>query len=262
MESAHRRAARRAGRAPGEVRLLAVSKTFPAEARTRRVSPAASAPSARITCRRPSQARGAGGPVGHRVAADRPVAGQQGGLAARAFDAVESVDRLRIAQRLSAARASGLTLSPRPALDVLVQVNISGEATKQRRARSTTRCRSRATCRGCPRWCCAASWASPRRTWRADVQRAQFRALRHCFEAARADGLARRHAVDGHERRPGGGDRRRCDRGAHRFGAVRRETRGASDRASAKTRTIRWHDRGKAADGHPVHREAATWRRR
>jgi PLP dependent protein len=46
-------------------------------------------------------------------------------LAARVFDRVESIDRMKIAQRLSAARDP----AQRP-LDVLVQVNISDEASK------------------------------------------------------------------------------------------------------------------------------------
>ena len=43
-------------------------------------------------------------PGRHEMAADRAVAGQQGGRRRRVFDAVESVDRLKIAERLSAAR--------------------------------------------------------------------------------------------------------------------------------------------------------------
>jgi pyridoxal phosphate enzyme (YggS family) len=54
-----------------------------------------------------------------------PLQGNKARQAAERFQWVETVDRLKIAERLSAARPAGL-----PPLNVLVQVNISGEATK------------------------------------------------------------------------------------------------------------------------------------
>ena len=118
-------AQKRAGRAPGSVRLLAVSKTFPAgairelhgsgqrafgenyvqEARTKREE------LADLT-----------DIEWHLIG---PLQTNKARAAAACFDWVESVDRPQIADRLAAARAS----LPRP-LEVLVQVNVSGEPSK------------------------------------------------------------------------------------------------------------------------------------
>ena len=91
----------------------------------------------------------------------------------------------RSPQRLSAARAA------RPApLDVCVQVNVSGEAIEERRrARRRARARARRR-RAAAAARCAASWASRSRRPTSARQRAQFRALRECFDACAADGLA------------------------------------------------------------------------
>ena len=54
-----------------------------------------------------------------------PIQSNKTGLIARHFGWVHSVDREKIAQRLNAARPDGT-----PLLDVLIQVNVSGEAAK------------------------------------------------------------------------------------------------------------------------------------
>ncbi len=54
-----------------------------------------------------------------------PLQGNKTRVVAESFDWVHSIDRLKIAERLSAQRPSGL-----PPLSVCVQVNISGEASK------------------------------------------------------------------------------------------------------------------------------------
>ena len=94
-----RAAEQAAGRAEGSVTLLAVSKTFPAEA----------------------------------VRADLalewhfigPLQSNKSRAVAEQADWVHSIDRLKIAERLSAQRPAGL-----PPLQVCVQVNVSGEASK------------------------------------------------------------------------------------------------------------------------------------
>jgi hypothetical protein len=121
-------AARAAQRTAGDVTLVAVSKTFPAEAviaaaacgqadfgenylqeavakitRVRELAPAA-----RLTW--------------HFIG---PIQSNKTREIAEHFDWVQSVDRLKIAQRLSQQRPAG-----RAPLNVLLQVNISGEATK------------------------------------------------------------------------------------------------------------------------------------
>jgi PLP dependent protein len=146
-------AARRAGRAPGEVALMAVSKTHPAAAiaeamaagqmlfgenrvqefagkreeleRLRSVPPShlggesASQPGTRQQT--PLRPRALGAKfhlIGH-------LQSNKAGRAAELFDAIDSVDSLRLAERLNeAAERLGRQL------DVLIEINIGGEAAK------------------------------------------------------------------------------------------------------------------------------------
>jgi pyridoxal phosphate enzyme (YggS family) len=118
-------AAAAAGRSPGEIRLVAVSKTFPAEA-VREVHALGQQAFGENYVQEARAKR--------RVLADEtgivwhligPLQANKARDAAATFDWVETVDRPRIAERLSSAR------SPRaPPLNVLVQVNASGETTK------------------------------------------------------------------------------------------------------------------------------------
>jgi PLP dependent protein len=118
-------AEKRAGRPVGSVRLLAVSKTFPAAA---------------VRDLHGSGQRAFGENYVQEAAAKRealadltdiewhligPLQTNKTRAAATGFDWIESVDRPQIADRLAAARAA----TSRP-LDVLVQVNVSGEASK------------------------------------------------------------------------------------------------------------------------------------
>lgn len=117
-------AARSARRHPGDIALVAVSKTFPAE--------------------RIAQAHAAGQRAfGENFAQEAvekithlrdlalewhfigPIQSNKTGSIATHFQWVHSVEREKIAQRLSAARPDGL-----PPLDVCIQVNVSGEAAK------------------------------------------------------------------------------------------------------------------------------------
>lgn len=119
-----RSAAQAAGRDPGQVRLLAVSKTKPA-ATIREVYAAG--------------VRDVGENYLQEALAKQleltdlpltwhfigPIQSNKTRAIAEHFDWVHSVDRLKIAQRLSEQRPAGL-----PALNVCVQVNVSGEASK------------------------------------------------------------------------------------------------------------------------------------
>lgn len=119
-----RSAAQAAGRAPEQVRLLAVSKTKPAAA-IREVYAAG--------------VRDVGENYLQEALAKQleltdlpltwhfigPIQSNKTRAIAEHFDWVHSVDRLKIAQRLSEQRPAGL-----PALNVCVQVNVSGEASK------------------------------------------------------------------------------------------------------------------------------------
>jgi len=116
-------AALRAGRAPGSVRLVGVSKTMPAA----RVREAIDAGLADVGENKVQEARDKAplvGPgarwhlVGH-------LQGNKANLAARLFDVVHSVDSVALLKRLDAgAAAAGRRI------DALVQVDLAGEATK------------------------------------------------------------------------------------------------------------------------------------
>lgn len=117
-------AARRAGRAPDAVRLVAVSKTQPAAAI--RAAHAAGLKAFGENYLQEALAKMADladltlewhfiGPIQSNKT--RPIAEH--------FDWVHGIDRLKIAQRLSEARPARL-----PPLDVCIEVNLSGEASK------------------------------------------------------------------------------------------------------------------------------------
>ncbi|HET9403687.1 MAG TPA: YggS family pyridoxal phosphate-dependent enzyme [Burkholderiales bacterium] len=118
------RAAQGAGRNPEGITLVAVSKTFPAQ----HIAQAQAA------------GQGAFGENYAREAVEKitklghlplvwhfigPIQSNKTGTIAAHFQWVHSVGREKIAQRLNAARADGL-----PPLNVLIQVNVSGEAGK------------------------------------------------------------------------------------------------------------------------------------
>ena len=176
-------AERAAGRASNTVALLAVSKTFPASA---------------VRALHALGQRAFGENYVQEGAAKRaalaelpdiewrligPLQSNKAKLAAETFDWVESVDRLAIAERLARFRAAG-----RGPLNVLVQVNASGESTKSgvapadavALARDVSRL-SGLTLRGI--------MGIPEPTLDPATQRAQFGALRACFEACKAAGL-------------------------------------------------------------------------
>jgi len=105
-------------------------------------------------------------------------------IAAERFAWVQSVDRLKIAERLSAARDTHL--SP---LNVCVQVNISGEQSKSGAAPGDAGALARAVAK-LPHLVLRGFMGIAEETAAVDRQRGQFRVLREIFDAARADGLA------------------------------------------------------------------------
>jgi len=119
-------AARAAGRDPASVSLVAVSKTFPADA----VAAAHAAGQVafgenyvqeaveKIETLRPQR----GELEWHFIG---PIQSNKTRAIAEQFDWVQSIDRLKVAQRLSEQRPPEL-----PSLNVLLQVNISGEGSK------------------------------------------------------------------------------------------------------------------------------------
>ena len=178
-----RSAATACGRDPSEVTLLAVSKTFPSAA----VAAVHALGQREFGENYVQEAAAKRAELGA-VAALRwvligPLQSNKTTLAADVFERVESVDRLKIAQRLADARA------PRRApLDVLVQINISGEASKS----GVTPDRAVALAgevAALPRLAFRGFMGIAEPTDDVSRQRAQFAVLRRCAERARALGL-------------------------------------------------------------------------
>ncbi|MGE5089518.1 MAG: YggS family pyridoxal phosphate-dependent enzyme [Candidatus Levyibacteriota bacterium] len=177
-------AERAAGRAPGSVRLLAVTKTFPAEA-IRAVHALgqrafgenyvqeASAKFALLSDLTDIE--------WHLIG---PLQSNKARAVAESFAWVETVDRARIAERLSAARTEH-----QPPLHVLVQVNVSGEATKSGVAPEEA-LRLAQIVASLPRLRIRGIMGIPAPTPDTAQLRAQFRRLRECYEACLASGLA------------------------------------------------------------------------
>ena len=175
-----------AHRSAGSVRLLAVSKTFPAQA----VAEAAGCGLAafgenyvqegvdKIAALRASHPTLALewhfiGPLQSNKT--RPVSEH--------FDWVQSIDRARIAERLSTQRPDSL-----PPLNVLVQVNVSGEASKSGVAPDELPALAREVAQ-LPNLRLRGLMAIPEPTTDVAAQRAAFARVRALFDALRAEGL-------------------------------------------------------------------------
>jgi len=173
-----------AGRAARSVRLLAVAKTFPAEAvravyalgqRTFGENYVQEAAAKRELLRDLPDVEW------HLIG---PLQSNKTGPAAATFDWVESVDRLKIAQRLSAQRPDAMA-----PLDVCIEVNVSGEALKSGVTPAETLALAKAVA-VLPRLRLRGIMGVPAPTPDTALQRAQFRALRECFDRCREAGLA------------------------------------------------------------------------
>jgi len=177
-------AARAAGRAHDSVRLLAVSKTFPASA----IRAVHALGQRAFGENYVQEARGKRAELAdlqdirwHLIG---PLQSNKAGVAAECFDCVETIDRAQIAERLARARAS----SARP-LDVLVQVNVSGEASKHgvAPAEAVALASHVATMRSLR---LRGIMGIPEPTGDHERLRAQFRTLKGCYDACAAAGLA------------------------------------------------------------------------
>jgi len=175
-----------AGRDPGEITLLAVSKTFSAD----RV----------IDAVRAGQ-RAFGENYVHegaeKIAQVRdilpgaalewhfigPIQSNKTRTIAEVFDWVHSVDRLKVAQRLAEQRPAGL-----PALNVLLQVNISGELTKSGVSADAVAALARDVA-ALPRVRLRGLMAIPAPAQDLAAQRAPFARLRELRDSLRGSGL-------------------------------------------------------------------------
>ena len=177
------RAATAAGRDSGTISVLAVSKTFGPEAVR-----AAHALGLRAFGETYVQEAAAKmdatadlpGAQWHLIG---PLQGNKAKEAAARFAWVQTIDRLRIAERLALARPADM-----PPLDVCVQVNISGEASKSGVPPAGALPLAQAVAR-LPRLRLRGLMGIAEPTPEAARQRAQFRSLRQCFDTCRTAGL-------------------------------------------------------------------------
>lgn len=188
LEAVHERiaaAARNAGRDTQSVALLAVSKTFPAEdvraahAAGQRmfgenyVQEAVDKVEALADLRASLEWHFIG-----------PLQSNKTRLVAERFDWVHSVDRLKIAERLSAQRPAGMA-----PLNVCLQVNVSGEASKSGVAPQEALDVARAIA-ALPNLRLRGLMSIPEPEATLEAQRAPHRALRALFDSLNAQGFA------------------------------------------------------------------------
>lgn len=185
LQAVHARiaaACKAVGRAPQEVMLLAVSKTWPAE----------------DVCIAADSGQRAFGENYAQEGTDKvhalvnaalewhfigPLQGNKTRTVAENFAWVHTIDRLKIAERLSAQRPEHL-----PPLQVCVQVNVSGEASKSGVAPEAAAELARAVAR-LPRLQLRGLMAVPEPTEDQQALAAQFRLLRELYEALKTEGL-------------------------------------------------------------------------
>lgn len=175
-------AEKRAQRARGSVRLLAVSKTFPAGA-IRDLHGSGQRAFGENYVQEASAKREALADLDIEWHLIGPLQSNKTRLAAACFDWIESVDRMQIADRLAAARGPGKPL------DVLVQVNASGEATKHGVAPSGALALALHVA-ALPTLRLRGIMGIPEATGDDARLRDQFRQLKACYDACTEQGLA------------------------------------------------------------------------
>ncbi|OGB20489.1 MAG: YggS family pyridoxal phosphate enzyme [Burkholderiales bacterium RIFCSPLOWO2_02_FULL_57_36] len=179
-------AAHRAGRNPDEIRLLAVSKTFGVDA----ILEAAQAGQKAFGENYLQEALDKMTELQARQPALRlewhfigPIQSNKTRPIAEHFDWVHSIEREKIAQRLSDQRPQHL-----PPLNVCLQINISGEASKSGAALDQASEMAHAVAR-MPRLRLRGLMAIPEPAENFEQQRAPFRRLHQLFNELRAQGL-------------------------------------------------------------------------
>lgn len=177
-------AARAAGRARKGINLLAVSKTFPPEAIRAVYAFGQRAFGENYVAEAIEKQRALADLTDIEWHLIGPLQSNKTKLAASTFDWIETVDRMKIAERLSGARPA-----ERGPLNVLIQVNVSGESTKSGVAPADAIALARDVHR-LPRLTLRGIMGIPEPTDDVGRQRAQFRMLRECFDACRDAGIA------------------------------------------------------------------------
>ena len=180
-------AALEAQRAPGDVTLLAVSKTFGADAVLEAMRAGQTAfgenylQEALDKIAAVQLALPQGGPVWHFIG---PIQSNKTRPIAEHFDWVHTVEREKIAARLSEQRPAGL-----PDLNICLQVNISGEASKSGVTPGELPALARAVAQ-LPRLRLRGLMAIPEPETDVNRQRFAFAQLRALYEQLKAEGLA------------------------------------------------------------------------
>ncbi|MBP7625777.1 MAG: YggS family pyridoxal phosphate-dependent enzyme [Zoogloea sp.] len=177
------RAAEAAGRDAAEVRLLAVSKTWPADS-VREAAAAGQRAFGENYVQEGAEKVDALAGLGLEWHFIGPLQSNKTRLVANRFAWVHSIDRLKIAERLSAQRDAHL-----PPLEVCIQVNVSGEASKSGVAPGELPELAHAVA-GLPRLRLRGLMAIPEPTSDVALQRARFATLRQLRDQLNADGLA------------------------------------------------------------------------
>ncbi|MDR1709683.1 MAG: YggS family pyridoxal phosphate-dependent enzyme [Candidatus Accumulibacter sp.] len=172
-----------AGRNPASVGLLAVSKTWPASCVLEAAAAGQRAFGENYAQEAIEKIRQIARPdlEWHFIG---PLQANKTRAVAEAFDWVHSVDRLRIAERLSAQRPAN-----RPALQVCIEVNVSGEASKSGVAPGDAPALAREVA-ALPGIALRGLMAIPAPAADAAAQRAPLRRLRELFERLNGEGMA------------------------------------------------------------------------
>ena len=177
------RAAEAAGRNAAEVRLLAVSKTWPADS-VREAAAAGQRAFGENYVQEGAEKVDALAGLGLEWHFIGPLQSNKTRLVANRFAWVHSIDRLKIAERLSAQRDVHL-----PPLAVCIQVNVSGEASKSGVAPDELPALAHAVA-ALPRLRLRGLMAIPEPTSDVALQRARFAALRALRDRLNDEGLA------------------------------------------------------------------------
>ncbi|CAJ94180.1 Pyridoxal 5'-phosphate homeostasis protein YggS, UPF0001 family [Cupriavidus necator] len=187
LQAVHQRiaaAAQQAGRQPADIALLAVSKTVPPD-RIRAAYAAGQVAFGENYVQEGVDKIAALADLRHRLQWHfiGPLQSNKTRLVAEHFDWVHAVDRLRIAERLSAQRPAGMA-----ALQVCIQVNISGEASKSGVAPAEVPGLAHAVA-ALPGLRLRGLMAIPEPEHDPAAQRRPFAAMRAMLQALRTDGL-------------------------------------------------------------------------
>ena len=184
-----RRAAHAAGRDPAEVKLLAVSKTQPPGALAEAYAAGQRSFGENYLQEALDKQNALTGQMGAERARELewhligPLQSNKTRAAALAFDWVHTIDRTKIALRLSEARAGASA-----PLNVLIQVNVSGESTKSGVAPAQVAALAREVSR-LPHLRLRGLMAIPEPTQDIGLQRERFRTVRELFERLVSEGL-------------------------------------------------------------------------